>query len=293
VCCASGRPAVYHSCVASARDIDGSAGLPQPALVRGCVRRITALTAEATLLVIDVPPTFAFEAGQYVEFLISSGNARRAYSIMNLPGAERLEFLIKRHPDGRLPDLLRDLRPGTELILEGPYGRCVLNPRAAAGEYLLIAGGSGIAPMLSLLRGIVGSCRRTSAVVLFYGVGDGRDLLFLDTIKELGARVHRFDLVPVVSADGPPEARGARRGLVHHAVDDWLRTASVQAGAPRQVYMAGPPAMIEATYAVLTGTHGIRAGDVAFDAWSRGRGHTIPERAASGRLGLAERERIA
>jgi ferredoxin-NADP reductase len=119
------------------------------------VSRITPLTDQITLLAIDVPRSFTFDAGQYVDIVIPERGERRSYSMMNLPGAGRLEFLIKRNANGELPDLLSaDVRMGTKLALCGPYGNCVLNPGAMADEYLLIAGGSGIAPMLSLLRAI-------------------------------------------------------------------------------------------------------------------------------------------
>jgi propane monooxygenase reductase subunit len=246
-----------------ARASDGGDGCAD---VRGRVSRKTPLTDHITLLAVDVPRSLTFDAGQYVDIVIPEHGEPRSYSMMNLPGAGRLEFLIKLNPNGELPDLLSgDVRVGTELTLCGPYGSCVLDPAAIADEYLLIAGGSGIAPMLSLLRAIERSPGRGSAVALFYGSSSPGDLLLLDTIADVGAGLDRFAFVPILS--GVPEHRGwdGARGFVHEAVDGWLRTSSDGSERRRQVYMAGPPAMIDAAFAVLTERHGLDVRDIAFD----------------------------
>jgi NAD(P)H-flavin reductase len=178
------------------------------------------------------------------------------------------------------------------LTLEGLYGRCSLSPEAVAAEYLLLASGSGIAPTVSLLRGIAGPPRRTSAVVLFHGVSASCDLLRVDALESAGARIHRVEFIPVVFGDGPLQAGPERRGPVHHAVDDWLSSACLQTAVARQAYLAGPPAMIEATYTVLIVTHGVSARDVAVDAWPERHQRTFTCRAVDGRLELEGREHV-
>lgn len=235
--------------------------------VRGRVSRIAPLTDHITLLAVDVPSSFTFDAGQYVDVVIPGRGEPRSYSMKNLPGAGRLEFLIRRNPNGELPDLLSgDVREGTEVTIRGPFGSCVLNPAAMADEYLLIAGGSGIAPMLSLLRAIERSSGRGCAMALFYGSSSPGDLLLLDTIADVGAGLDRFDFVPILS--GVPAHGGwdGARGFVDEAVDSWLRTSSDGSAGRRLVYMAGPPAMIDATFAVLTERHDqLDVRDIAFD----------------------------
>ncbi len=190
--------------------------------VRELTHNIVRLTLAADL---------EFVAGQYIDLHVPGGNgARRSFSIANLPGEGTLELIIKRYPGGRLSSLLGDeIACDSHLRFSGPYGAFHL--RRSARPILMIAGGSGMAPVLALLRQLAREgCERP--VRFFYGARAERDLFALDEIAALGERLDDFRFVPVTGR------------FVHEAIDDELTDPDV--------YMCGPPPMLDAAQATLT-----------------------------------------
>ena len=153
------------------------------------------------LLRVDEPADFSFVPGQYVDVWIPGSDARRSFSMANMPGDGRIELIVKRYPGGRFSSLLDGaLSIGDELRFTGPYG--ALHLRAGDGPVLMVAGGSGMAPVLSLLRQLAAQ-RSEREVCFFYGARGARDLFYLDLIAELGGRLSRFRFAPVLSTRGP------------------------------------------------------------------------------------------
>jgi NAD(P)H-flavin reductase/ferredoxin len=215
------------------------------------VQTVEPLTHDITRLVLDVPD-FTFTPGQYVDLHVPG--ARRSFSMANLPGDGRIELIIKRYPGGRLSGLLDgQIQPGDRLSLTGPYGS--LRVHESDRPILMIAGGSGMAPILSLLRQLAHTnCRRP--VRFFYGARSEDDLFGLDEIRALS--LEDFVFTPVTGR------------LVHEALDAWLTDVDVD------VYMCGPPPMVEAAEAVLE-NHGVNRERVFTDKFT-----TSSEAAASG-----------
>lgn len=102
-------------------------------------------------------------------------------------------------------------------------------------------------------------------MTLFYGSSSPGDLLLLDTLGHVGAGLERFNFVPILSSPPAPGGWDGARGFVHEVVNGWLPTSSHGSATRREVYMAGPPAMIDATFAVLTERHRLDVRDIAFD----------------------------
>jgi hypothetical protein len=144
--------------------------------------------------------------------------------------------MIKRYPGGKLSGMLEDeIKPGEEIQFTGPYGAFHLR-RSSQRPILMIAGGSGMAPILSVLRQLAGEgCDRP--IRFFYGARTEDDLFHLDEIAALGERLEDFEFKPVVG------------GFVHEAVDAWLE------GSEYDVYMCGPPPMLEAAEPMLIEKH--------------------------------------
>jgi NAD(P)H-flavin reductase/ferredoxin len=211
------------------------------------VDAIEPLTQDITRLVLTVD--LHFLPGQYIDIWVpgTDGEARRSFSIANLPAEGRVEFMIKRYPGGRLSGMLggRDQDPtggsterrisvGDELQFTGPYGAFHL--RRGERPILMIAGGSGMAPVLSVLRQLAAEqCERP--VRFFYGARSEDDLFHLEPIQALGEQLSDFEFTPVVG------------GFVHDAVDSWLDGNEVY--ATPDVYMCGPPPMLEAAEPML------------------------------------------
>jgi propane monooxygenase reductase subunit len=213
---------------------------------RGTVTAVEALTHDIRRLELEVvePADFSFLPGQYVDVWIPGAeDARRSFSMANLPGDGRIELIVKRYPGGRFSSLLDgEIKEGDELRFTGPYGAFHL--RKSVRPVLMVAGGSGMAPILSLLRTLSaeGSDR---PVQIFYGARTEQDLFHVDLIRELGAGLHDFEFVPVLSDIDR---------FVHEAADEFLDSGAM---SDPEIYMCGPPPMIDAMIELATERHGI------------------------------------
>jgi len=125
----------------------------------------------------------------------------------------------------------------------------------------MIAGGSGMAPQLGLLRELVriGSPRE---VRFFYGARTQADLFDLDLVEELGAQLADFRFVPVLS----DEAWDGATGFVHDVADEHLK----QHGTPDDLgaYLCGPPPMVDAALEMLTDVHGVDEQRIHYDKFT-------------------------
>jgi CDP-4-dehydro-6-deoxyglucose reductase, E3 len=219
-----------------------AADTDHPKLLPCRIERAVPLSRDVMGLYLRLPiaATFTFEAGQYIDILLPGGR-RRSFSIASPPhDASPLELHVRRIAGGEFSDRLfhEDMRSSL-LSITGPLGTFTYRPRvAAATRMLLIGGGTGIAPLLSILRHLLenGIERRMR---LFWGVRDECDLYAQATLERLSRGTAAFTYVPVLS-EALPQWRGAR-GLVHDAalkdIDDLEAI---------DVYAAGPPAMITA-----------------------------------------------
>jgi NAD(P)H-flavin reductase/ferredoxin len=210
------------------------------------VEVVEALTHDITRIVLRVeePADFSFLPGQYIDLHVPGADAaRRSFSMANTPGdPARLELMIKRYAGGRLSGMLGTrVQPGSALRFTGPYGAFRL--RRGERPVLMAAAGSGMAPMLSLLRQLAAEgCERP--VRFFYGARAEEDLFYLDQIGTLGATLADFRFVTVLSS------RDGRH--VQDAVDEYLATGEITAP---DAYLSGPPAMVEATQELLSAKH--------------------------------------
>jgi propane monooxygenase reductase component len=233
---------------------------------RGTVTAVEALTHDIRRLELAVtePADFSFVPGQYVDVWIpgTDGEARRSFSMSNMPGDGRIELIIKRYPDGRFSSMLDgEIAVGDDLQFTGPYG--AFHMRDTDRPILMVAGGSGMAPVLSLLRKLAtDGCTRP--VRFFYGARTDRDVFYEDEIRELCAELPDFEFVPVLS-DQNENGLGTGRRFVHEAADEFL--ASGEMSDP-ELYMCGPPPMVEAMIELATEKHGIHEDQVFHDKFT-------------------------
>jgi CDP-4-dehydro-6-deoxyglucose reductase len=203
------------------------------------VERIDRLTADVIRLVIQLPASEPFDyiAGQWIYFLLPNGN-KRAFSIANAPGkGHHLELHLRYVPGGIFTGtVLQGLKPGDLLRINGPHG--TFTYEGEDQPILLVCGGTGFAPVKSILEALLGS-ERKAPVHLFCGSRLKSDLYQRGLISELLDDV-RLSFDEVLSDESSDLWRG-RRGNVHRAVLDKYLDLSTQV-----VYMAGPPKMIHA-----------------------------------------------
>jgi CDP-4-dehydro-6-deoxyglucose reductase len=212
------------------------------------VERSERLAHDVVGLHLRLPPaeSFDFKPGQYIDVLLSKGR-RRSFSIASPPhDARPLELHVRRAPGGEFSEqVFTGEMEGAVLQIEGPLGTSVYRdpagvdaPGAAAPPLLLIGGGTGLAPLKSILRHVLekGPPRN---MTLYWGVRAERDLYAHAFLEETARRDTRLRYVPVLSEASP--AWTGRRGFVHAAV-----LAEVGGLEHYEIHASGPPQMIEA-----------------------------------------------
>jgi CDP-4-dehydro-6-deoxyglucose reductase, E3 len=217
---------------------------------------------------LPVAETFRFEAGQYIDIMLSGGR-RRSFSIASPPhDARLLELHVRRAAGGEFSERLFDQDPQNALLtIEGPLGQFVYRPHAATprvAPMLLIGGGTGLAPLLSILRHVIENGIDRD-MILYWGVRSERDLYAHAVLEDLAQRCPaegrpaRLRYAPVLS-EPSPDWRGSR-GFVHEAV-----IKDIDDLDKYDVYAAGPPAMIAAVRSEF-GRRGVAANRLFFDSF--------------------------
>lgn len=202
------------------------------------------LGADMAELSFETEHAVDFLAGQYALLALPGVRGMRAYSMSNVAdGSGLMQFIVRRTPDGAGSGLLVDrLAIGARIGIDAPYGHAYL--REDVGRPIVcVAGGSGLAPMLSIARR---AAELSMPVDFFFGgrsIGDLCAEPMLATLPGFGERLRLHNVV-----SGPVDAgwRGAT-GWVHEEVD---RVIGGNAGGC-EFYFAGPPAMIESLQSLL------------------------------------------
>lgn len=208
-------------------------------------------------LAIESGGPFTFSAGQYASLRFGDLPARD-YSMANRPDESELEFHIRRMGPGSVSAHVTErLRVGDAVMVQGPFGTSYLRDKHT-GPIIAIAGGSGLAPIKSIIETALHQGLR-QPMRLYFGARDERDIYLEDHFRALAAQHPNFRLIPVLSAPSGGTAR--RVGLVHEAAAADLADLD---GA--KAYLAGPPPMVEAATALLL-ERGVRRGDIHADAF--------------------------
>jgi NAD(P)H-flavin reductase/ferredoxin len=213
--------------------------------INGTIARLEMACTTVCRMLVDLGQIpFNFVPGQYVNIEVPGSGVTRSYSMANAPGAARFaEFLIRLLPTGVMSDYLRKTaREGHEMRLRGPFGSFSL--RRTNASMLMVAGGTGLAPMLSMLQHLVDIGETHQRIVLLFGANSTTDVFCLERLKELQAR---FDTLK-------------QQSTVLHASTEWTDAVGYVTGLLRpefvdgvdlDAYVCGPPAMIEAVTAWL------------------------------------------
>ncbi len=206
-----------------------------------------------------------FLPGQFAMFVLPGVEGTRAYSMSNLANDDGLwSFVIKRVPAGRGTGVLFDaLKPGDAVAVDAPYGNSYLRTDNGR-DIACVAGGSGLSPVLSILRGAVRepalSGRR---LMLFYGGRGPRDMCLADIIDAdplLRERVELYTAISDNEAPGAAEWNG-ERGFVHELV----KTTLGEQIPAFDYYFCGPPPMTDAVHRMLLLDYKTPAGQLHFD----------------------------
>ena len=206
-----------------------------------------------------------FIAGQYAMLAIPGISTPRAYSMSNVGNKEgEWHFQIRRVANGLATDkLFHHLQVGEEIEIDGPYGLAYLRTEVPR-DIICVAGGSGLAPMVSIARGAAQSGMLTQRQLhFFYGGRTPRDICGETYLRELPGYGDRIHFHPVVSL--PHDDSGApwqgETGFVHELV----RRVFGDALPSYEFYFAGPPPMTQTLQEMLMVGYRVPFEQIHFD----------------------------
>ena len=233
--------------------------VPKPAVIQDAeVAAIERMTHDilALRLRLSDRAAFRFAAGQYLTLTVP-GAPPRQYSMANRPSEELVELHVRAVPGGKTSGRIHAaLKPGDNVRIEGPAGSAYLR-EAHPGPIVAIAGGSGLAP----IKSIVETALRDgfdAPIHLYFGARTEDDLYLVDQFLALEKRFPNLAFIPVLSQTA---SDAWRSGFVSDALaEDHQDLAGAKA------YVAGPPAMVDAAMAIL-GARGVPASDIHADVF--------------------------
>jgi glycine betaine catabolism B len=160
---------------------------------------------------------FAHIAGQHVDVRLSTSDgyvAMRSYSIASLPSASSvIELAIERLPDGEVSPFFHDIAVvGDEIELRGPLGGHFLWPERATAPVLLVGAGSGVVPLMAMIRQRR-ALAQTVPTALLLSSRTQRDVLFADELLSLAVADPTFKLVLAITRETPERASDFARRI--------------------------------------------------------------------------------
>jgi toluene monooxygenase electron transfer component len=260
---------------------------PRPRRFQGVISETAPLTHDVLFVRCEPERPIEFEAGQFVIVEIPGLAGGRAYSMVNFARpAERLEFVIKKKPDGRLSEWLfgsasgapvsngigvPTRAAGAPVSLFGPLGHATFTPELE-GHLLCVAGGSGIAGMMSILtRASMARHFDRFAGHVFFGVRRAQDLFFLDELTGFARRSAALHFTVALSDEAIPAELLTGRpdlafdtGLVHEVAARRMKGRFDDVRA----WVAGPPPMVDATIRMLLKEGRLAPARIRYDKFS-------------------------
>ncbi len=235
-------------------------------------------TASARTLILDVPSWPGHLAGQHVDVRLTAEDGystERSYSIASAPDGTRLELTVQRLDDGEVSPYLTDvLAPGDPLELRGPIGGYFAWRPAAppAPPVLLIGGGSGVVPLMAMVRTRVATGNATP-MRLIYSTRRPGTLLYADELARLAASA---DASGNDGGDGPGvhivytrQTPPGWDGPAGRLDGDRLRMLAGPPADGTQYFVCGPTGFVESVADLLTG-QGVPAGQIRTERFGPG-----------------------
>ena len=207
-------------------------------------------TPETKSLVLSVPGWEGHLPGQHVDVRLTAEDgyqAERSYSIASAPAGERLEITVERLDDGEVsPYLTDELRPGDKLEIRGPIGGYFTWDVAHGGPLLLVGGGSGVVPLMAIIRhrAIVGSHVATR---LLHSSRSFEEIIYRTELAQLAAGDGALEVIDTLTRSQPLDWSGYRRRIDEAMLAEvsWHPTDRPLA------YICGPTPLVEAVASTL------------------------------------------
>lgn len=244
-------------------------GAVAPRRERATVVRVEPVTHDLRRFVLRTASPAEFAPGQYLSLFLPDVGAARNYSMANLPNADgEWELIVRRVRGGAATRrLFDDIHVGDEVDVDGPYGLATLRADAER-DIVCVAGGSGLAPMLSIARGAAAAgLLGRHRVHFFYGARTPADVCGgaeLERLDGFGSTIH-FHPVVSTPADEHGQPWDGLTGYVHEAVLATVADRLVNEPGAFEWYCAGPPPMTQALQSALVLDCGVPVGQVHYD----------------------------
>ena len=218
----------------------------------GDVVETRAATPRTKSLFLEVPGWEGHRAGQHVDVRLTAEDgyqAQRSYSIASAPDEERIELVVERLDDGEVSPYLTDvLRTGDQLELRGPIGGWFTWEAKDGGPLFLVGGGSGIAPLMAMIRHRAATGNDVPTRLL-YSSRSREETIFADELDSLAASGDALEVIHTLTRSQPPGWTGyARR------IDAQMLAEVVQ--SPEQgslTFVCGPTPLVESVATALVG----------------------------------------
>jgi ferredoxin-NADP reductase len=209
-------------------------------------------TPETCTLALDVPGWPGHRAGQHVDVRLTAEDGyqtERSYSIASPPEAARLALTIERLDDGEVSPYLSDeLHRGDKLELRGPIGGYFVWDVATGGPLLLVAGGSGIVPLMAMVRhrdialGADVAARHRLPVRLLYSSRRWENVIYRDELSRMAERDPTVEVTHTLTREQPAGWTGFKRRIDREMLE---AVAWPPSELPR-IFVCGPTPLVEA-----------------------------------------------
>jgi ferredoxin-NADP reductase len=206
------------------------------------IREETPTVRSFTLALPDWP---GHRPGQHVDLRLTAEDGysvERSYSIASEPERSgEVDITVERIPDGEVSPFLHDvLVIGDRLEVRGPIGGYFVWEAPLGGPLLLIAGGSGVVPLMAMIR----HRRRAGSHIptrLLFSSRNAEEIIYREELDELAAARDGFDVIHTLTRSTPPGWTGYHRRIDDRMLADLLEPLGVNA----RVYICGPTALVE------------------------------------------------
>lgn len=218
----------------------------------GRVVAIVDETPRARSLVLDVPNWTGHTAGQHVDIRLTAEDGyqvQRSYSIASPPEARQITLTVERLDDGEVsPYLTHVIEKGDLIELRGPIGGYFTWRIGDGGPLLLVAGGSGIVPLMAMLRHRAVQSRKVPARLLYSSRGYD-EIIYRQELAELAATDPTLMVTHTLTRRQPPDWSGYRRRIDLAMLEEvsWLPSEQPLA------FICGPTALVETVASTLVG----------------------------------------
>lgn len=207
-------------------------------------------TPRVRSLILDVPNWPGHRPGQHVDIRLTGEDgyqAQRSYSIASAPESPHLAVTIEQIDDGEVsPYLASQVRRGDRFELRGPIGGYFVWTAATGGPLFLIAGGSGVAPLMAMLRHRQAAAS-TAPAVLLYSSRTFEDIVYRDELDRLSANGGGLTVFHTLTRRQPVAWTGGTRRIDR----DMLESIGIAPGLMPHIYVCGPTRLVEAAARAL------------------------------------------